>query len=133
VRSRELDRHVDAVVARVVHALALPKEQWPEAPPSPGPAPSTGIVELLQAVVRARADEVHVAPSMLATNAELQLLTQRHAAGDVSGLPIMQGWRRKMVGNDLCALLDGRAAVEIDATQGRIRLRTPRGNDGAGG
>lgn len=123
VRSRELDRHADEVVARVTHALSLPKDQWPEPPPSPGPAPSTGVVELLQAVVRARADDAHIAPSLLATHADLQELTQRHITGGAKDLPIMQGWRRRMAGNDLSALLDGRAAVHIDATHGRIRLR----------
>jgi ribonuclease D len=123
VRSRELDRHAEEVVARVARALALPKEQWPEPAPSPGPAPSTGVVELLQAVVRARADDAHIAPSLLATHADLQELTQRHVSGGAKDLPIMQGWRRRMAGNDLCALLDGRAAVQIDAQHGRIRLR----------
>lgn len=131
VRSRELDRNAEDVVARVVHALSLPKEQWPEAPPSPGPAPSTGVVELLQAVVRARADDAHIASSLLATHADLQELTQRHMMGGAKDLPIMQGWRRRIAGNDLCALLDGRATVQIDATHGRIKLR-PVERDGEG-
>lgn len=129
VRSRELDRNVDDVVARIVYALSLPREQWPEAPPSPGPAPSTGVVELLQAVVRARAEDAQIAPSLLATNADLQELTQRHVTGGAQDLPIMQGWRRRIAGDDLCALLDGRVAVRIDATHGRIQLRPVSDDD----
>lgn len=132
VRSRELDRYSDEVVARVVHALSLPKEQWPEPPPSPGPAPSTGVVELLQAVVRARADDAQIAPTLLATHADLQELTQRHVTGGAKDLPIMQGWRRRIAGDDLCALLDGRATVQIDAAHGRIRLRPISGDEGKG-
>lgn len=124
VRSRELDRHCEEVVSRVVRALELPRERWPETPTSPGPAPSTGVVELLQAVVRARAEEARIAPSLLATHADLQLLAQRHAAGSTNDLLIMQGWRRKIAGNDLCALLEGRAAIEIEPGRGQIRLRT---------
>lgn len=131
VRSRELDRNAEEVVERVARALALPKEQWPESPPSPGPAPSTGVVELLQAVVRARADDNHIASSLLATHADLQELTQRHMTGNAKDLPIMQGWRRRIAGNDLSALLDGRAAVHIDAAHGRIKLR-PVDQDGEG-
>jgi hypothetical protein len=44
-------------------------------------------------------------------------------AGHAKELPIMQGWRRRIAGDDLCALLDGRAAVQIDARHGRIQLR----------
>lgn len=131
VRSRELDRHAEEVVARVAHAIALPKDQWPEPPPSPGPAPSTGVVELLQAVVRARADDAQIAPSLLATHADLQELSQRHITGNTKDLPIMQGWRRRIAGNDLSALLEGRAAVAIDAAHGRIRLRPVGNDDGA--
>jgi ribonuclease D len=132
VRSRELDRHAEEVVSRIARALELPKEHWPEPPSSPGPAPSTGVVELLQAVVRSRAEEAQVAPSLLATHADLQLLVQQHAAGDTADLLIMQGWRRRIAGNDLVALLEGRASVEIDPKAGQIRLR-PVGNDGGSG
>ena len=77
----------------------------------------------MQAIVRARAEDAQIAPSLLATHADLQELTQRHMAGNAKELPIMQGWRRRIAGNDLCALLDGRAAVQIDARHGRIQLR----------
>lgn len=130
VRSRELDRHADEVVARVARALELPKEQWPEAPSSPGPAPATGVVELLQAVIRSRAEEAQIAPSLLATHADVQLLVQRHAAGNAADLPILKGWRRKIAGNDLVALLEGRASVEIDPARGCVRLRSTNDTGG---
>lgn len=123
VRSRELDKQADAVVERIGRALELPKDQWPQPAPSHGAVLPPGLVELMQAVLRARAEEAHVAPNLLATHAELELLVQRHLAGDAGTLPVLQGWRRKIAGDDLLALLEGRAAVEIDPKVHRIRLR----------
>ena len=77
----------------------------------------------MQGVLRARAEEEHVASAMLATNAELQKLVQQHARGNANSLPILQGWRLKMVGADLLALLDGRASVEIKRETGKLRFR----------
>src|SRR6185503_18111670 len=90
VRSRELERHADTVVRRVARALETPKDQWPQPAPTHTTVPSAGLVELLQAVLRLRAEEAFVAPSLLATHADLQLLVQRHAEGDASGVPILQ-------------------------------------------
>ena len=128
VRSRELDRHAEDVVARIGRALQTPKEGWPQPPPAQGPAPFTGVVELLQAVLRLRAEEASIAPNLLATHAELQLLVQRHARGDAAELPVMHGWRREIAGEDLLALLEGRASVALDPTGGRVRVCIqPRG------
>lgn len=128
VHSRELERHAETVVQRVARALEVPKDQWPQPAPAQGAAPSTGVVELLQAVLRLRAEEACIAPSLLATQADLQQLLQRHAAGDADGLRIMQGWRRTIAGGDLLALLEGRASVALDPRRGRVLVRiTERG------
>jgi ribonuclease D len=129
VRSRELDRQSEAVVERVRQALETPRDQWPQPPPTQGPTPSTGVVELLQAVLRLRADEACIAPSMLATHADLMQLVQRHAAGEGASLPIMQGWRRKIAGADLLALLEGRATLALDPERGRVRVRIDGGRE----
>jgi ribonuclease D len=41
------------------HPRVGSQERWPEPIPSPGPTPSTGVVELLQAVVRSRRKSAH--------------------------------------------------------------------------
>ncbi len=122
VRSRELERNAADVVARVVRALGLPKEKWPPPSPSHGAARSTGVVQLLQAVLRLRAEDASIAPGLLATSAELQALVQSHAAGEAKELPIMQGWRYSIAGSDLLELLEGRASVALDPVSGRIEI-----------
>ena len=129
VRSRELERHAAEVVQRIAQALETPKEEWPAPPPPQSAAPSTGVVELLQAVLRLRAEEAGIAPSLLATNADLQVLVQRHAANDFQDLPIMHGWRKTIAGSDLLALLEGRASVALDPGSGTIRVSKRRGGE----
>ena len=129
VRSRELERHAGEVVQRIARALETPREEWPQPPPPQAAAPSTGVVELLQAVLRLRAEEAGIAPSLLATNADLQVLVQRHAAGDAHDVPIMQGWRKTIAGSDLLALLEGRASVALDPASGAVRVSKRRGGD----
>jgi ribonuclease D len=128
VRSRELERHADDVLQRIARALETPKEEWPQPSAPQGAAPSTGVVELLQAVLRLRAEEAGIASSLLATSADLQVLVQRHAAGDVHDVPIMQGWRKTIAGADLLALLEGRASVALDPASGAVRVSQRRGD-----
>ncbi len=129
VRSRELERHAPAVLQRIARALEAPRDSWPQPPPAQAAAPSTGVVELLQAVLRLRAEEASIAPSLLATQADLQVLVQRHAAGEVGEVPIMQGWRKTIAGGDLLALLEGRASVSLDPARGAIRVSKRRGDE----
>jgi ribonuclease D len=123
VRSREVDRHAGAVVERVVRALEQPKDCWPQPAPSHGAAPSAGLVELLQTVLRLRSEEASIAPSLVATQAELQQLVQQREAGDAAGLPILQGWREAIAGKDLLALLEGRASVTWNPQRRSVEVR----------
>jgi len=126
VRSREVTRRADEVVECVKAALALPRERWPRPRVSPRRTPSAGLVEILQAVLRWRAEEARIAPTMLATSADLNALIRQHASGEADTLPLLQGWRRAIVGEDLLALLEGRASVEIDGQKHRLRMRRKR-------
>ncbi|MCE9536439.1 MAG: ribonuclease D, partial [Nitrospirae bacterium] len=77
VHSSEVDRHGEQLLATITSALALPSSAWPEVPRERKPDPeSTGIVELLQAVLKARAAEQGIAPTMLATSSDLQTLVE---------------------------------------------------------
>jgi ribonuclease D len=129
VHSRDLERHAGEVVRRIAAALETPKESWPQPPPQPTTTPSTGVVELLQAVLRLRAEEAGIAPTLLATNADLQLLVQRHALGTAGELPIMQGWRKATAGGALLALLEGRASVALDPATGAVRVTKRRAGE----
>jgi ribonuclease D len=68
-----------------------------------------GAVDLMIAIVRARARERGVAMPLLASREDLERL----ACGERDESPLLQGWRRAMVGDELVRLLDGELALRI--------------------
>jgi len=123
VHSSEVDRHGGQLLATITLALALPPAAWPEVPSERKPDPeSTGIVELLQAVLKARAAEEGIAPTMLATSADLQLLVDTKQNRTTLTVPILHGWRRQLVGELLLQVLDGAVSLRVDRTSGALRM-----------
>ena len=123
VHSSEIDRHGGQLLSIIASALALPSSAWPEVPSERKPDPeSTGIVELLQAVLKARAAEEGIAPTMLATSADLQLLVETKQNRTTLTVPILHGWRRQLVGELLLQVLDGAVSLHVDRTSGALRM-----------
>ncbi len=76
-------------------------------------------VGVLLAWVQVRAREVSVAPETLATRADLELLVAT-PPDERAALPLLQGWRREVIGETLLALLEGRAALKWNPVDGRL-------------
>jgi ribonuclease D len=123
VHSSEIDRHGVQLLATITSALALPSSAWPEIPSERKSAPeSTGVVELLQAVLKARAAEQGIAPTMLATSVELQTIVEAKQNRTTLDVPILRGWRRQLAGNLLLDVLDGAVIITVDRTSGALRM-----------
>jgi ribonuclease D len=123
VHSSEVDRHGGQLLATITSALALPSSAWPAVPCERKPDPeSTGIVELLQAVLKARAAEEGIAPTMLATSADLQTLVEARQNRTALDVPILRGWRRQLAGDLLLQVLDGAVTITVDRTSGALRM-----------
>ena len=123
VHSSEVDRQGEQLLAAITAALALPPSAWPEIPRERKPDPeSTGIVELLQAVLKARAAEEGIAPTMLATSADLQTLVDAKQNRTALDVPILRGWRRQLAGDLLLQVLDGAVTITVDRTSGALRM-----------
>ena len=123
VHSSEVDRHGEQLLATITSALALPPSAWPEVPRERKPDPeSTGIVELLQAVLKARAAEQGIAPTMLATSSDLQALVEAKQNRTTLDVPILRGWRRQLVGDLLLQVLDGAVTITVDRTSGALQM-----------
>lgn len=105
----------------------VPDDQLPRLPKRMRmPSDAQPVADVLSAVVRLRAKEHGVAPTLLASRDELE----RFASGDREGHPLSAGWRHTLVGAELEALLDGRTALRISG--GRVVLSdlaaaTPKG------
>jgi ribonuclease D len=127
IHSSEVDRHGGQLLATITSALALPPSAWPEVPCERKPDPeSTGIVELLQAVLKARAAEEGIAPTMLATSADLQILVEAKQNRTALDVPILCGWRRRLAGDLLLRVLDGAVTITVDRTSGALRITQER-------
>ena len=123
VHSSEVDRQGGQLLAAITSALASPPSNWPEVPSERKPDPeSTGIVELLQAVLKARAAEEGIAPTMLATSADLQTLVEAKQNRTGLDLPILHGWRRQLAGDLLLRVLDGAVTISVDRTSGALLM-----------
>jgi ribonuclease D len=117
----EAERNGETLLSTIAGALALPSSDWPEVPKERRPEPeSIGIVELLQAVMKARATEEEIAPTLLATTADLQALVDAKTDRENLDLPILKGWRRTMLGDLLLDILGGKLAVTVDPKVGKI-------------
>ncbi len=122
IHSSEVDRHGGQILASITSALALPTSEWPAIPSERKPDPeSTGIVELLQAVLKARAAEEGIAPTILATSADLQTLVDAKNRTDLD-VPILRGWRRQLAGELLLQVLEGAVTIAVDRTSGALRM-----------
>lgn len=121
----EIDRNGATILDVIQKALALPPSEWPEIPRDKRPEPeSTGLVELLQAVLKTRAAEADIAPTLLATTADLQALVDAKEQRITLELPILRGWRREIAGETLLQVLEGKTTVSVDPRSGKMSLKS---------
>jgi len=113
------------VIAAVERGLAVPEDQLPSFPKRKRIARDVdGAVDLMVALVRLRAREHGVAMPLLASRDDLERL----AGGDRESSPLLEGWRKAMVGDELALLLDGRISLHLD--DGLLRVvEEPAGED----
>ena len=71
----------------------------------------------------------NIAPTLLATTGDLQTLIERTSTEEGVDIPVLRGWRRKLIGDTLLSLLAGGLQVWIDPDAGKLRY-SPR-NDPA--
>jgi len=125
IHSSEAERNGEQVMTTIHSALALPPSAWPTMPRDRKPDPeSTGLVELLQAVLKARAAAQGIAPSLLATAADIQTLVESKRQSIAEDLPVLRGWRRQLVGGLLLQVLEGTVQVSVDAKTGALQIET---------
>jgi len=123
LHSSEIDRNGEQLIATMTAALALPPSAWPEVPRERKPEPeSIGLVELLQAVLKALAADAEIAPTLLATSADLQALVEAKEKKMIVDVPLLRGWRRQLAGDLLMQVLNGLVTVSVDPSSGLLRV-----------
>lgn len=121
--SSEVERNGQALLATMQQALARPESEWPEVPRDRKPDPeSTGVLELLQSVLKSRSAMENIAPTLVATTGDLQALLERASTEEEVDIPVLRGWRRQLVGDMLLSVLAGDLKVWIDPQLGKLRF-----------
>jgi len=94
-------------------------------------AASDSLALLLETWLKLRASQHGVAPELLATTEELRTIAATYPHPP-SGLRPLQGFRRRVLGEDLLLILSGEAVIQVDAipenaedTAPSIRLTRP--------
>ena len=117
MRHDTIKKYGQEIVGAARKGLEVPKGEWPEPPPrGDEPVDDTGVLDLLQAVLRSRASGLRIAPTLIATRADLVALIRRQRCS-LSG-----GWRKSLVAEDLQRVLDGKTRVGVDDSGRNVRL-----------
>ena len=113
----------EEILAAVGGGLVVPDEECPRVKRAAAPARGIGpVVELLKVLLKLKCEKHDVAQRLVATSAELE----RIAGEDAPEVPALHGWRRKVFGEDVLALKEGRVALAI---RGRKLRLVPPGGD----
>ncbi|MDP2180971.1 MAG: ribonuclease D [Actinomycetota bacterium] len=106
-----------SLIAAVTRGMELSEDKLPAfGPKRQRVRDIEGLVDLMAALVRIRAKEHKVAAPLLASRCELERL----AAGEVEESPLLEGWRKSHIGDELLELLDGK--ISLTVVNGRLAI-----------
>ena len=112
----------------LLRAIASADDDEPMPGPPPAPqrdAAEAPVVSLAQALVRHRSRESKIATELIATQSELTAVVSGMRRGDEpDGIRVLNGWRRELVGEELCALVRGEVAMSVDESGSLVVRRT---------
>ena len=110
-------RNGEAILGAVRRGLAIPEGEAPKLPPRPEIPSGLGpLIDLLRVLLKLRCDEHEVAQKLIASSSDLE----RIAADDHAKVPALNGWRRKVFGEEALALKHGKLALTAKGRSIRI-------------
>ncbi len=115
------------LIDAVRRAGTIPEADWPRwDPPRPhaGDPRVDAIASLLHAVVRSRAREMDLASGLLGSRSDLEESVRLLLAGglDDADVPLLRGWRRTAVGEEVLRVLGGEVAVRVGQGPNGVQL-----------
>jgi ribonuclease D len=120
------ERTATVLVERIQNGLSIPPDERPQAETPPAlDEQGSVLVELLTALVRARALESDLPSTLLANGDDLRSLAALRGRKNDAALrdhPLLNGWRGALVGESLQGLLTGALAIAWDTKRNRLRL-----------
>ncbi|MGQ4808201.1 Ribonuclease D [Candidatus Entotheonellaceae bacterium PAL068K] len=120
---REIDRSGASLLAMVQRGLAVPDADCPQPVQRVRLSRTEDLmVKFLDTYLKVLCQRRQLTPSCIASRTELEQLVRRYRQGRLGtrGSPILEGWRRHLVGLDLLAVLEGRVSLHIHAETGEL-------------
>ncbi|MDA0270453.1 MAG: HRDC domain-containing protein [Chloroflexi bacterium] len=118
-------RYGEAIIAAARRGMDNPPDT--EAPPPRLPNRGQSWPAVLSGIVQARCREASIASRFVATRREIDDVIAWWLVGDHSSepdLPLLSGWRRELVGDDILEWLRGETAVVVDPdTEAGLSIR----------
>jgi ribonuclease D len=106
-------RHFDSIRKAIQRGQAIPPNERPVKPRDRRIVLPTGVIELCRAIVQIRAEQMHIAPELLATIADLEVVASQRTNPEGLELPLLRGWRHKVCGRHILDLLLGHLSVRV--------------------
>jgi ribonuclease D len=116
-----IKRFGNDILAAWQQGSRTPESEWPQFAPRSHHTSGTDLrQELLDTLVRLRAEEEKIACHILATKSDLAELASwgKNCKGEPPALPCLHGWRRELVGEDLLRLLKGEICLRMNTKTG---------------
>lgn len=102
---------MEEIVVLIEEALKTDPETWPKVGRrGKSHGDSEGAVDLMLALLHLRAKENGVAMQFLGSREDMVKVVN----GDGDDIPIMEGWRRELVGDELLQLLEGKLCLSVE-------------------
>ena len=114
--ARELERSGAAILKAVQTARDLPEADLPLPPPVPHDDPDASLIaDLLSVLLRRRARDLEIAPSLLGNRRNLEDLVGWLSGSRSDPEPaLLHGWRGDLVGRQLAALWEGKSSLVVE-------------------
>ncbi|MGD8526876.1 MAG: ribonuclease D, partial [Thioalkalispiraceae bacterium] len=117
IKSSSIDKFGDAIIKVIMAAEQIPEEQWPRLPKWQRTTPQQdALVDVCMACMKQLAFENEISPGIVCNRKEMEKLVM----GDYD-LPLLNGWRRQLIGEAVLELLQGRKTLSIE--DNRINIK----------
>ncbi|MCL2332629.1 MAG: ribonuclease D [Actinomycetia bacterium] len=115
--NRRSASQLSSLLSAVSAGANLAPEQWPEPPAGQrSKRDVSAVVDLMSALVRLRARENNIATTLLARRGQLEAF----ALSPDEESPLLQGWRREIVGTELLQLLQGNLVLSLEGDRLKV-------------
>ena len=99
---KDSSNYADAIIECIKKAHLTPEKQWPNAQQlAPLNREQRKVVKLALQLIRDRAEELKIAPNLLATRSVVEKLIRGQR-----DLDLLHNWKQKLIGDDLIELLE---------------------------